>query len=239
MFVAMTACYDRLEAIAILSLRWSIFYVGSAVFCVLLAEYGSRDAFQLARGIPIALLIAAVGIGAGLASSVAGRLRVVGLMLLLAGGIVLESNFAAGVVICTAAQACYASSLWPVFTRPLRLAPWLAGALCINAAIMAFVIPGIDPGLRPVILLYALVETIVLAATLSAWQADPRSPATLRMLIGVLLFVLSDCLLAIDRWYMQLASPQLWVQTTYFAAQFLIASSIPLLVGRGHSHVPP
>ncbi|MBN1200596.1 MAG: lysoplasmalogenase [Anaerolineae bacterium] len=64
-----------------------------------------------------------------------------------------------------------------------------------------------------------------------AWQAANRwietdQPGSLLALIGAYLFVLSDSVLAFERFRAAFRSAPFWVLSTYFAAQWLIALSV-------------
>jgi uncharacterized membrane protein YhhN len=71
----------------------------------------------------------------------------------------------------------------------------------------------------------------VSAILLMAWQAANRwietdQSGTLLALAGAYLFVMSDSALAVERFRGRYRSAPLWVLSTYFAAQWLIALSI-------------
>lgn len=69
------------------------------------------------------------------------------------------------------------------------------------------------------------------AILIMAWQAnnrwlETRDTESLLALIGAYLFVMSDSVLAVERFRGSFRSAPFWVLSTYFAAQWLIALSI-------------
>ncbi len=80
-------------------------------------------------------------------------------------------------------------------------------------------------------LLRGPVVVYVLVILFMAWQAANRwietdQPGTLAALIGAYLFVTSDSVLALERFRGTWRSAPLWVLSTYFTAQWLIALSV-------------
>jgi uncharacterized membrane protein YhhN len=97
--------------------------------------------------------------------------------------------------------------------------PFVAFAL----AVFLFLYPGLD-GMRVPVAAYILVILSM------AWVAYDRMVASTSRgatwaFVGALLFLLSDTILAINRFRVQFASARAWNLATYFAAQYLIAYS--------------
>ncbi len=105
--------------------------------------------------------------------------------------------------------------LWP---RRLPLAVTLA----IGAAMYAFLwAGGLPPALRLPVGLYVTVIACM-AAQAFGRAAVLRDPASRWVAAGSALFMLSDALLATNRFVLPLPLASLWVLATYYAAQILI-----------------
>ncbi|MBL8299488.1 MAG: lysoplasmalogenase [Rhodanobacteraceae bacterium] len=106
---------------------------------------------------------------------------------------------------------------------PLRW-PWFAYAL-LAAAVLALLWPGLPDALRLPVVVYvvALAAMAVQAATIAI---ELRSGSALLAGFGGFGFVVSDGLLAIDRFHTPLPVSALWVLTSYWIAQFLIGRSV-------------
>jgi len=107
-------------------------------------------------------------------------------------------------------------------------APWfpsrraLVATLCIGAAMYAFLWQGgLPTALRVPVAVY--VAVIALMAAQAIGRATVlRSGAALGVALGAAFFMLSDALLAVNRFVAPLPMAQLWVLTTYYTAQILI-----------------
>ncbi|HYW56169.1 MAG TPA: lysoplasmalogenase family protein [Polaromonas sp.] len=93
--------------------------------------------------------------------------------------------------------------------------------LGVGAAMYAFLWSGLEP------LLKGAVAAYVLVIALMAGQAIGRATilkdrASLAVATGACVFMVSDALLATDRFVQALPMAQLWVLATYYAAQILI-----------------
>lgn len=104
---------------------------------------------------------------------------------------------------------------WPV--RPV-----LAGCLAYAALMMAVLwAGGLPPGLRGPVAVYALVIALMAAQAIGcAWLQRDR--ASLLVAAGAIAFVISDTLLALNRFVSPMPASAVWVLGTYYAAQCLI-----------------
>ena len=88
-------------------------YGVTALGAVLVAQFAPRSVFLAVKGVPIVLLIWSLT-RAGVDRAHGGAWRVAGLVASLAGALVLEVSFTAGVAVFILAQAAYAMSVpWP------------------------------------------------------------------------------------------------------------------------------
>lgn len=132
--------------------------------------------------------------------------------------------FVAGLASFLAAHLAYLFA----FTRRVRLQPWrwpfLAYAV-LAAAVLALLWPRLPDALRVPVLIYVVALAAMAAqAAVVALQQPSRSAGAAAL--GGLSFVVSDALLAIDRFHTPLPLAPLWVLASYWVAQLLIGRSV-------------
>ncbi|MCF6807746.1 lysoplasmalogenase [Thiotrichales bacterium 19S9-12] len=99
---------------------------------------------------------------------------------------------------------------------------WLLVPLCIyGAVIFTYLYSALEDFKLPVLIYVCIILTMIWFAC--AWYLD-KGPLTI--VIGVLLFGLSDSILAIDRFKVSFKLAQGLILSTYFIAQYLIAGSL-------------
>jgi uncharacterized membrane protein YhhN len=157
----------------------------------------------------------------------------VGLVLSLAGDVFLlwpKEGFLPGLVAFLMAHLAYIAA----FCVPVRLAakPAVFVAYAVVAGlILATLWPGIPGALRAPVVAY-VVCLAAMAAQAGAWwrsrvgtgAADPSLART--AMLGGLLFLVSDSLLAINKFGAPLPLSSLWILLTYWLAQVCIASAL-------------
>lgn len=210
-------------------------YLGCALVA-LLAERALLDLralFVVAK--PATLLFAiAFAFARGDRASMRWRATLLALGLSLLGDVALlwpKQGFLPGLVAFLLAHLAYLFA----FTREQRLAAqWAPFAVygAVAAAILALLWPGVPAGLRIPVLAYVVCLSAMAAQTTVGWWRLRGSGAAAEGLarqaaIGGLLFMSSDALLAINRFGQPLPLAGLWILGTYWAAQWLIASSLP------------
>lgn len=147
-----------------------------------------------------------------------------GLVLSLVGDVALlwpKEGFLPGLVSFLLAHLCYLVA----FTRRERLAargaPFVAYAV-VAAGVLTWLWPGVPPALRLPVLLYVLALASMAAQAAVLWrQGSPRGGV---LAVGGALFLLSDALLATNRFAVPLPLSNLWILASYWAAQWCIAS---------------
>lgn len=104
-----------------------------------------------------------------------------------------------------------------------RSMPWvIIGALFIYAfALLSFLWNDLHDMKLPVIL-YTLSIT---GMVLFAFGRDPKLLGYRKMIFGVILFVLSDSIIAINRFGQEIAYADVYIMATYMLAQFLIVNA--------------
>ncbi|MFC6279649.1 MULTISPECIES: lysoplasmalogenase family protein [Polaromonas] len=108
--------------------------------------------------------------------------------------------------------------------------------LAAGLAMYAFLWPHLSPVLKGAVAAYVLVIALMAAQTMGR-ALVLRDKASITVAIGAGFFMLSDALLATNRFVQPLPLAQLWVLGTYYVAQILIASHARPVVPSGHKQV--
>ncbi|GAB4581938.1 MAG: lysoplasmalogenase [Anaerolineales bacterium] len=173
----------------------------------------------------ILILIVALYPGTFLTHLYAGAIAL-GLLFSLAGDIYLmfPEYFVHGLGSFLIGHVCY----WVAFFQPGVEIFWvLFPLLLFGGLVLWFLWPGVSKELKIPVSIYLLA--IVGMATLAVSRAlQMPSRATLSAAGGALLFVVSDSLLALNRFRKPFRLAEAGVLGTYFAGQFLIAFSLSL-----------
>lgn len=114
------------------------------------------------------------------------------------------------------------------FTRPLPMQPgrWpVAVYLVIASFVLALLRPHLPQPLQLPVVIY-VVALVAMAAQAAVLGLKPEHAGGRFALAGGFCFVVSDTLLAIDRFHTALPYAAVAVLTTYWLAQFLIARSV-------------
>lgn len=190
-----------------------------------------RGAFMVAKPLTTVLIIA-LAFSRGAQGTPIRRMVLTGLVLSLLGDVALlwpQEGFLPGLVFFLLAHLAYLVA----FTRGVRFAsppwPWLV-YLALGGVILWWLWPGIGTGLRAPVLGYVAALCTMAAQAVVAWlrcRGTPAEPAALLAAWGGAAFVLSDALLAANKFQGPLAYAPLWVLGSYWVAQTLIALSLP------------
>ncbi|MEO6972159.1 MAG: lysoplasmalogenase family protein [Rhodoferax sp.] len=221
-----------------------VLLIESAALATASAAVGLVDLHHIFK--PLTLLIALVFVSASQRSTRAdGRsdaLLLAALAASLAGDVLLmlPGYFIPGLVAFLLAHLCYLvlfklgtaqlqsvgagtgrevagmRSVWFPSRRALGL------TLTIGAAIYAYLWHGLGPALRPAVAAYVLVIALMAAQAIGR-ATLLRNQAAVMVAVGAGFFMLSDTLLAINRFAHPLPLASLWVLSTYYCAQILIA----------------
>ncbi|MCM5681729.1 lysoplasmalogenase [Schlegelella sp. S2-27] len=154
-----------------------------------------------------------------------------GLLLSLVGDVALlwpQAGFVTGLSAFLLAHLCYIVA----FTATARLAAaWgpFAGYALLAVAVLSPLWPDVPAGLRGPVLAY-VVCLAAMGAQAAAWWRRSEAGAVRReagvAAVGGALFLVSDSLLAVNKFAGPLPGAALWVLSTYWAAQWCIASSL-------------
>lgn len=177
----------------------------------------------------VLLIVHAAGRGA---DEPAVRRRILaGLALSLVGDVALlwpQQGFLPGLIAFLLAHLAYIAAFHARVRFAARWPPF-AGYALLAGGILAVLWPGVPAALRVPVLLYVACLASMAAQAAVVWLAV-RGTAGERLArtgaIGGALFMLSDALLAIDRFAGPLSLAPLWVLGSYWAAQGCIAGSL-------------
>lgn len=150
-----------------------------------------------------------------------------GLLFSTAGDIFLmlpRDRFVAGLASFLVAHLCYISAFGiglPFAGKPLLWLPYfVAGGI-----VVVLVRPGLKPALRGPVAAYVVVIAVMAGQATERWYVLGGGEA-LAAAMGAGLFVVSDAVLAIDRFRRHFRAARAVTLATYWAAQLLIALSV-------------
>jgi uncharacterized membrane protein YhhN len=157
----------------------------------------------------------------------------VGLVLSLVGDVFLmwpKEGFLPGLVAFLLAHLAYIAA----FTVPLRLAARplvFVGYGVVALLILAQLWPGIPGALRAPVVAYVVCLATMAAQALAWWRSSAAraaadAPLARRAALGGVLFMVSDSLLAINKFAAPLPLSSLWILASYWLAQGCIASAL-------------
>ena len=95
------------------------------------------------------------------------------------------------------------------------------------AGIYYLLYPNLEGMMRPIILVYAL-SLIGMSMMALNRQSRVSHRSYLLVFIGSILFVLSDSMIALNKFYMEFYQAGFWIMLTYIAAQYLILRGLIL-----------
>ena len=188
--------------------------------------YTLPEAAQLAtKALLMPLLMAAVWV----APNFSGRNLLLGaLFLSWVGDVSIGYSFVMGLVAFLLAHVCYIALFYKAIAAIPKAKPyaWAAWAL-----LLAFII-GLLSQLLPVagelkvpVAVYAVVIGSMLALSIAGHSHWPAGPAAW-IIGGAMLFVLSDSLLAWNKFHSSLPLGALFIMSTYIGAQYAIARGV-------------
>jgi uncharacterized membrane protein YhhN len=157
------------------------------------------------------------------------RAVLAGLVLSLGGDVALlwpKQGFLPGLICFLLAHLCYLLA----FTRAARLAarwvPFVFYAV-VAGGILSQLWPGVPAALRIPVVAYVLCLAAMAAQAAVVWRVSQHNGGARRaagLALGGLLFVASDALLATNKFHTALPMASVWILSTYWAAQWCIAS---------------
>lgn len=170
----------------------------------------------------VLVIVYAAGRGAG--QPALRRWVLAGLVLSLVGDVALlwpREGFLPGLVSFLLAHVAYLVA----FTRERPFGAWwpaFVGYAVVAGVILALLWPGVPAALRGPVLAYVVCLAAMAAQAAVLWRSGSARGGQLAL--GGALFVASDALLATNRFMAPLPMSSLWILTTYWLAQWCIAS---------------
>jgi uncharacterized membrane protein YhhN len=119
------------------------------------------------------------------------------------------------------------------FTRGARFGAWwpaFAAYAAVAGGILALLWPGVPGPLRGAVLAYVACLASMAAQAAVRWRVlggSTEAPWARSAAVGGALFVFSDAMLATDRFAQPLPAASMLILPAYWAAQWLIARSLP------------
>ena len=151
----------------------------------------------------------------------------IGILFSMGGDILLmlsgSNFFLFGLVSFLIAHLFYVTAYWS--RSGFHLTPWLLAPYALYTAALLFLLWPHVGAMRVPVVIYGLVLMVM------GWQAAEqwwllRETSALLAMIGAALFLLSDSILALDRFRAPIQQRDLLVMTTYYAALLFIAWSV-------------
>lgn len=151
------------------------------------------------------------------------RFILLGLVFSIAGSSILWDYFRLGTILFAVAQALYVLAFR---FRPLGSGPMAASFGVIGTSLYVYVVTDLKEGTELKVLL--LVYTVLILTM--AWRATAQFARYMTIenfcgCAGALLFVISDVILAVDKWKGSFHNAPYWSMLTYYIAQLGIALS--------------
>jgi uncharacterized membrane protein YhhN len=193
------------------------------------ARYVGRPATAgLLKAIPIAILAALVAAEPAVVSTRYRWLVFAGLLWSLGGDLwlVFPSGFVPGLVNFLVAHVLYVVAFAPGGGWDARSVALLVPFLVAGGAMLAYLRPHLGKDRAPVAVYVAVILAMGWRAAARAVAATVPEPSGTLALVGALLFVTSDSVLAVDRFARRFAAANGVLMTLYYAAQTLIALSV-------------
>lgn len=188
-------------------------------------SFGPRRTVYLCKPLTLALIILIALQPQRHVSAVYQWLIVAGLLCSLAGDVFLmlpRERFIAGLFSFLVAHLCYIAAF--SFERKGATPLWTALPFLLYGGLMLRVLWPHLAKMKVPVIFYMLVISVMAWEALNGWLAS-AARGSLLALMGALLFVASDSVLAVNRFKGRVRHAQLLILGTYFAAQWLIALS--------------
>ena len=192
-------------------------YIPLAALCAVLTFFENKIPYSFLKPIPIALLAYLVW---QRLPDQAGRWLLTGLMLSVLGDICIELPFEPGFVLGLGsfllAHIAYTVSFLYCFEfRPGRL-PHALAVFVVSVAVAAGLTGATGDLMWPVNAYISSIAVMTIAAAF-------RDTRTLMVFIGAVCFMISDTLIAWNRFVGDIYGAGLWVMAAYYTAQALVA----------------
>jgi uncharacterized membrane protein YhhN len=210
----------------------SLFYFSALVLTIIAAETGSVTGEQIAKPLLMPLLMFLPGFASAGHRRKECRLLMAALLFSWAGDVLLlfqASNslfFLLGLSAFLLAHVFYIILFHRIRVQQgLRPLPWLLVAVVLYYAVLLSWLSPYLGSLQWPVRIYGIVISTMLLLALHLAQLKSRTVSGL-LVAGAILFVLSDSILAINKFIVALPLPSVLIMTTYGMAQFLLTLGI-------------
>jgi uncharacterized membrane protein YhhN len=132
-------------------------------------------------------------------------------------------NFVFGLASFLVAHLCYSAAFFKAVAGKFNLLS--LGAYLVGVVIFLSIAGGVPADLRISVVVYALAISTMLGAALNFYLAQ-KTPKAAFAVSGAMFFVLSDSLLAYNKFSGEFFLAKILILSTYFFAQWLIARSV-------------
>lgn len=207
---------------------WIPAFMGLAALSIGVAQFGDQTLALILKGLPLLLLI--VVVGRGIQAQAQGRSRLMicvmaGLVASLAADIAITFSFLAGIALFFIAHCLYITGMGWNSSRPLgRVVSYIPAIALFVGMYSLLIASGHVPEKMVIpVVAYMAVISLMWGRALSRGFVSPANRYGKLMAIGATLFVLSDSLLAINKWVVPLEYERVAILGTYYLAQMLIA----------------
>jgi uncharacterized membrane protein YhhN len=200
----------------------------SAICCIWFGYRQPRQLFYLFKPLTMLLIFLVANLG-NADQTIYKLLIAAGLVFSLAGDVLLMlplEQFRAGLTAFLLAHLFYISAFLSLIDSLHWWPPVIL--LIIGTCFILYIFPKLGSQKIPVILYIGVILVMVWTAGEVLYQ-DPQI-GTWFVFVGAILFVVSDLILALNRFQNMFNSARALNLTAYFTAQLLIASSVGLLV---------
>lgn len=196
----------------------ALFLLFSIVYCTLSSFSNSLPFDWAIKILPIIVLIL-VSITHYLKTpNVKLRLFIIGLLFCMGGDVFLavdrEKLFVFGLGSFLIGHLFYIAAMFPIQKKNLGL---LSALVAYGVIMMSVLVPNLGGLLIPVVI-YMLVLLLMTATSMTSKLSN------LSLLLGGVSFALSDSLIGIDKFYLEVPHAGLWIMITYYFAQYCLTN---------------
>lgn len=204
----------------------SALFAASAVVTVVAHACGRRALVYVLKPLSTGLLLLLVAAGPSSFSSPYAVAILGGLFFSLLGDVFLmlpSDRFRSGLFSFLLAHACYVVAFLTDSPPAAPAMPFLI-SFAFGCAVLALLWRGIPARLRPAVVVY-MALLLAMASQAASRAMHLNTAPAVHAFFGATLFVLSDALLAWNRFRRPVPAAQALIHGTYFPAQWLIAIS--------------
>lgn len=194
-----------------------------AAACIIAASIAPPTALMLLfKAMPVGFLVFLLTRSQSVSGDHYRRFILLGLAASVTADVMIELWFPAGLAIFLLAHGFYIVAMkLPLKPFPLHPVALVTG-LVFGAGMLALLLPRVPQAMVIPVLFYIGVILLMFTRAWSRVLSHGSQAGVWLMGIGALLFVISDSLIGINRWVIDIPHERIAILGTYFAAQWLI-----------------